>query len=62
MSFTDDEGNAESLTSAATSAAAAAEPTEPLPAPRNLTTRVNPDGSITALPTCSRSVQSMFFS
>ena len=57
VSFTDDEGNAESLTSAATAAVAAAveesepteptEPTEPPPAPTNLTARVNTDGSIT---------------
>ena len=46
-SFTDDEGNAESLTSAATAVVAEAEPTEPPPKPTNLTARVNGDGSIT---------------
>ena len=46
-SFTDDEGNAESLTSAATAVVEEAEPTEPPPKPTNLTARVNGDGSIT---------------
>ena len=46
-SFNDDEGNAESLTSAATAVVEEAEPTEPPPKPTNLTARVNGDGSIT---------------
>ena len=44
VSFTDDVGNPEALTSAATAAVA---PREPPPAPRNLTATVNPDGSVT---------------
>ena len=47
VSFTDDQGNEESLTSAATDAVAAAEPTEPPPKPTNLTAVVNDDGSVT---------------
>ena len=51
VSFTDDAGNAETLTSAATAAVAEAEaesdPAEPPPAPRNLTATVNDDGSVT---------------
>ena len=51
VSFTDDAGNGESLTSAATAtieaAVAEAEPTEPPPAPANLTAVVNADGSVT---------------
>ena len=51
VSFTDDAGNEETLTSAATAAVEAEvveeEPTEPPPAPANLTAVVNPDGSVT---------------
>ncbi len=47
VSFTDDVGNAESLSSAATAAVAQEEPTEPPPAPQNLTATVNEDGSVT---------------
>ena len=51
VSFTDDAGNEETLTSAATVAIEAAvteeEPTEPPPAPTNLTATVNADGSVT---------------
>ena len=51
VSFTDDAGNEETLTSAATAAVEAAvveeEPTEPSPAPTNLTAVVNADGSVT---------------
>ena len=47
VSFTDDEGNEETLTSAATEAVAAAEPTEPPAAPTNLTSVVNDDGTVT---------------
>ena len=47
VSFTDDAGNAESLTSAATGAVEAAGPTEPPPAPQDLTAVVNQEGSIT---------------
>ena len=43
VTFTDDAGNEESLTSAATGAVA---PRDPPPAPRNLTAVVNADGSI----------------
>ena len=46
VSFTDDAGNEESLTSAATGAVAEAEPTGPPPAPQNLTAVVNGDGQI----------------
>ena len=46
MSFTDDAGNYEALTSQATAAVAEAEPTEPPPAPQNLTAVVNGDGHI----------------
>ena len=46
VSFTDDEGNAESLTSEPTATVAEAEPTEPPPKPTNLTARVNGDGHI----------------
>ena len=51
VSFTDDAGNGETLTSAATVAIEAAvaeeEPVEPPPAPTNLTAVVNEDGSVT---------------
>ncbi len=51
VSFTDDAGNQEALTSAATAGVEAAvaeeEPTEPPPAPTNLTATVNVDGSVT---------------
>ena len=51
VSFSDDAGNEETLTSAATAAieaaVAEAEPTEPPPAPTNLTATVNGDGSVT---------------
>ena len=56
VSFSDDAGNEETLTSAATAAievsftdaaVAEAEPTEPPPAPTNLTAVVNADGSVT---------------
>ena len=51
VSFTDDAGNDETLTSAATAAVEAAvteeEPTVPPPAPTNLTAVVNADGSVT---------------
>ena len=46
VSFTDDAGNQESLTSAATTPVAA-EPTEPPPKPPNLTAVVNDDGTVT---------------
>ena len=48
VSFTDDRGNPEAVTSAETGpvAAAAAEPTEPPSKPTNLTARVNSDGHI----------------
>ncbi len=46
VSFTDDEGNEETLTSGATEAVAAAEPTEPPAAPTNLTAVVNDDGTV----------------
>ena len=47
VSFTDDAGNPESLTSVATNEAANAGPTEPPPAPENLTAVENADGSVT---------------
>ena len=47
VSFTDDEGNEETLTSGATEAVAAAEPTKPPAAPTNLTGLVNDDGTVT---------------
>ena len=47
VSFTDDEGNGETLTSAATSTVRAAGPTEPPPAPQDLTAVANQDGWIT---------------
>ena len=47
VSFTDDAGNEETLTSAATASVAAAEPTEPPAAPTNLTAVVNDDGTVT---------------
>ena len=47
VSFTDDEGNEESLTSEPTAAVEEAAPTEPPPAAGNLTATVNPDGSVT---------------
>ena len=46
-SFTDDAGNPESLTSVATNEVASAGPTEPPPAPENLTAVENADGSVT---------------
>ena len=46
VSFTDDGGNEESLTSGPTAAVAEAAPTEPPPAPQNLTAVVNGDGNI----------------
>ena len=46
VSFTDDAGNGESLTSAATAAVAGAAPAKP-PKPTNLTAAVNDDGSVT---------------
>ena len=46
VNFTDDAGNEESLTSAATGAVAEAAPTGPPPAPQNLTAVVNGDGQI----------------
>ncbi len=45
--FTDDAGNAESLTSAPTAAIAAAGPTSAPPAPQNLAAVANDDGTIT---------------
>ena len=47
VTFTDDEGNDEALTSAATNAVATASPAEPPPKPTNLTAVVNDDGSVT---------------
>ena len=51
VSFTDDAGNQETLTSSATAAVQTAvteeEPVEPPPAPTNLTAVVNADGSVT---------------
>ena len=47
VTFTDDEGNDEALTSAATVAVATASPAEPPPKPTNLTAVVNDDGSVT---------------
>ena len=47
VSFTDDDGNEESLTSGATDAVEPAGPTEPPPAPQDLTATVNEDGTIT---------------
>ena len=47
VSFNDDAGNYEALTSQATAAVAEAAPTGPPPAPQNLTATVNPDGSVT---------------
>ena len=47
VSFTDDSGNDESLTSTATVAVAAAEPQEPPAIPRNLEAVVNEDGTVT---------------
>ena len=46
VSFTDDGGNEESLTSEPTAAVAEAAATEPPPAPRNLTAVVNGDGHV----------------
>ena len=46
VSFTDDAGNYEALTSQATAAVAEAAPTGPPPAPQNLTAVVNGDGQI----------------
>ena len=46
VSFTDDGGNDESLTSAATAAVAAAEPQEPPAQPRNLEAAVSDDGAV----------------
>ena len=47
VTFTDDAGNGESLTSVATNEVANAGPTEPPPAPENLTAVENADGSVT---------------
>ena len=47
VSFTDDAANEETLTSAATNEVASAGPTEPPPAPENLTALENADGSVT---------------
>ena len=47
VSFTDDGGNDESLTSAATASVAAAEPQEPPAQPRNLEAAVSDDGAVT---------------
>ena len=47
VSFTDDEGNDEALTSAATVAVEPTSPTDPPPQPTNLTAVVNDDGSVT---------------
>ena len=47
VSFTDDAGNEETLTSAPTAAVSGAEPTEPPPPPTNLTAVVNDDGTVT---------------
>ena len=47
VSFTDDTGNDESLTSTATTAVEAAEPQEPPARPRNLEAVVNDDGTVT---------------
>ena len=47
VSFTDDAGNAESLTSVATNEVTNAGPTEPPGAPENLTAVENADGSVT---------------
>ena len=46
VTFTDDAGNDESLTSGATAAVEPAGPTEPPPAPENLTHTVNDDGHV----------------
>ena len=46
VSFTDDNGNSESLTSAATAAVEPAGPTSPPPVPQNLTYTVNDDGHV----------------
>ena len=46
VSFTDDAGNDEEITSAATAAVAEAEPAGPPPEPRNLTAVVNGDGHV----------------
>ena len=47
VSFTDDAGNDERLTSVATNEVAAADPTEPPGRPSNLTGAANPDGTVT---------------
>ena len=47
VSFTDDAGNEETLTSTATAEVAAGAPTDPPGAPRNLTGAANPDGTVT---------------
>ena len=47
VTFTDDDGNDEALTSAATNAVEPASPTEPPPKPTNLTAVVKDDGSVT---------------
>ena len=47
VSFTDDAGNPESLTSVATHDVTSAGRTEPPPAPQNLTAVENADGSVT---------------
>ena len=46
VSFTDDNGNAETLTSGATAAVEPAGPTEPPPAPTNLTYEINDAGHV----------------
>ena len=47
VSFTDDAGNDETLTSTATDEVAAGSPTDPPGNPRNLTVAANPDGTVT---------------
>ena len=47
VTFTDDAGNDETLTSVATAAVADGAPTDPPGSPRNLTGTVNPDGTVT---------------
>ena len=49
VTFTDDAGNPETLTSTATEAVAQAETTEPPPAPQNLSAVVNRGGSVTLI-------------
>ena len=47
VTFTDDAGNDETLTSVATAAVADGAPTDPPGSPRNLTGTANPDGTVT---------------